>query len=153
MTWEFPSQTPEEYGPFRREVVNRLRQLTDYLRRRDRVSLGFGSVVTTDDTATAVVTVAIPVTRTVLIEATVVGRRTGGTSGSTGDGAAYVLHCVAKNIAGTVTIIDQSLTFTGEDQAGWDVDAAVSGTTIEIQVTGAVDNTVTWSAVASWLAG
>lgn len=103
-----------------------------------------GTVNTTDATPTAVSTIAIASNTTVMIQATVSARRTGGSSGTTGDGAGYILNAAVKNIAGTVTIIGQSLAFAQEDQAAWNVAAAVSTTNIEIRVTGAANNNITW---------
>jgi hypothetical protein len=104
-----------------------------------------GSVATTDATATTIATVAIPTATTVMVSADIVARRTGGSSGTAGDGAAYRLMAAVKNISGTLTIISQSLTFTAEDQAAWTAAAAVSGTNLLIKVTGAANNNVDWT--------
>lgn len=147
--WEFPSQVPKDVPGFRQAVIDRLRHLTEYLRRRDRYPLLSGAVSTTDATTTTALTIPVALNRTVLIEAAVVGRRTGGTAGTTGDGCAYLLRIGAKNIAGTASVIDAAVTLTAEDQAGFDATATASGSDILIQVTGAVDNAMTWAVRAT----
>lgn len=104
-----------------------------------------GTVSTTDATVTTVATIST--TSGAAINLTVQGqaRRTGGVSGTAGDSAAYQLAVGAKNIAGTVTIISQSLLFTAESQAGWDFSATASGANILLRVTGAAANNVNWS--------
>lgn len=104
-----------------------------------------GTVATTDATPTTLATVPVATNTTAVITATVVARRTGGVSGTTGDGAGYSLWIVAKNIAGTVTIIAQGKTFSGEDQPAWDAGGVASSTNIVVQVTGAAANNISWS--------
>lgn len=104
-----------------------------------------GTVSTTDATVTTISTVAVPTDAAMAISAVIAGRRTGGAAGSAGDSAGYVLNGAVKNIAGTVSIVAQSLTFAGEDQAGWTAALVVSGTDILIRVTGAVDNNISWA--------
>ncbi len=105
-----------------------------------------GTVNTTDATVTAAQTIAIPTTKTVLLEARVVARRTGGASGTTGDSAGYVRIATVKNIAGTVSIVSPppQTSFTAEDQVAWNATMAVSGTNIVVNVTGAAGNNITW---------
>src|SRR3954463_2664328 len=50
------------------------------------------TVSTTDATATEIVAITIPPSTTMLIEARVTARRTGGSSGTAEDGAAYVIY-------------------------------------------------------------
>ncbi len=111
-----------------------------------------GTVATTDATVTTIITVPIATNTTAMLNLRIVGRRTGGASGTVGDGAGYVLSGAVKNIAGTVTIIGQTITFTAEDQAGWTVDLSVSTTNILVRVTGAVANNINWSAIGQILA-
>lgn len=104
-----------------------------------------GSVNTTDATVTTVATIPAASNTSVLVDCSIVGRRTGGSAGAAGDGAGYNVRAVAKNVAGTLTIIGQATTVIGESQAGWDAVAAVSGTNILLRVTGAVNNNISWS--------
>lgn len=103
------------------------------------------TVATTNATVTTVATIAIPATTTLLIDGTVVARRTGGGSGTAEDGAAYHVMAAYKNVAGTATLIGAgSITVIGEDQAGWDVTLSASGGNALVRVTGAASNNVNW---------
>lgn len=108
-------------------------------------NIAVGTISTSNASATTVATVAIPTNTTVLFLLMITARRTGGSAGTTGDAAGYVLAGSAKNIAGTVTIVGQSLLFTAEDQAAWTAALAVSSTNILVQVTGAANNNIDWS--------
>lgn len=102
-------------------------------------------VATTDATVTTIRTMPVPVNHTLLITGYVVARRTGGSAGSTNDGAAYEIMVVAKNTVGTAAeIAAETLRVIGEDQAGWTVTCAASSGNILVQVTGAVDNNISW---------
>ena len=103
-------------------------------------------VATTNATVTTIHTLSVPVTTTVGFTGTVVARRTGGASGTAEDGAFYEISGVYKNVAGTATVIGggPTVTVVGEDQAAWDVTFNPTGATVEIQVTGAANNNVTW---------
>ena len=102
-------------------------------------------VTTTDATVTTLHTVAIPTSTTVLIKGFIVARRTGGASGTAEDGAAYEFSAVYKNVAGTATLIGAAIiTVVGESQAGWDVTLVVSTSNVQIRVTGAAANNITW---------
>lgn len=104
-----------------------------------------GSVSTTDATVTTVLTYTIPATTTVDIEARVVARRTGGSSGTAEDGAGYNLFATVKNVAGTATLIGSVQSITArEDQAGWDATIDVTGATARVRITGATNNNVDW---------
>lgn len=101
-------------------------------------------VATTDATTTTIATIAIPASTTVMIEARVVARRTGGASGTAEDGAGYIVTAVYKNVAGTATEIGETSVVSSEDQAAWAVAFTPSGSNALIQVTGAASNNVTW---------
>jgi hypothetical protein len=103
-----------------------------------------GSVQTTTAAAAAAATIAVPANTEVLVEARIMGFRTGGTSGSAGDSACYVRTAHVKNVAGTVTIKNLQTDFTSEDQASWDGTFAVSSTNVLVNVKGAVNNNVDW---------
>lgn len=117
-------------------------------------SLYQNRVATTDATATVIHTVALTSDYTYMIEARIVGRRTGGSAGAAGDSAAYLLRGAYKNIAGTVTNINAAFTtvYSEESQAGWSTDFNISGSDVQVRVTGAVNNNVSWHAhVRTWL--
>jgi len=101
-------------------------------------------VATTDATVTTLHTVAVPATTTLALEAVVVARRTGGTAGTAEDGARYKLSAVYKNVAGTATLIGAVSKNADEDQAGWDANFTLSAGDVLVEVTGALDNNVTW---------
>lgn len=111
-----------------------------------------GTVATTDATVTTIITAAIASNTTALLTLRIVARRTGGASGTAGDGAAYQLMGAVKNIAGTASIISQSIAFSGEDQAAWTVDLLASTSNILVRVTGAAANNISWSASGQILA-
>ena len=103
------------------------------------------TVNTTDATVTVLQTIAIPTDSVVLIETKVLGRRTGGSAGSVGDCATYVVRARFKDISGTVTVHDLEQDFISEDQGGWDATLVVNGTNVEVKITGAANNDITWN--------
>lgn len=105
-----------------------------------------GTVNTTTATPATIATIPIATGASVVGQFVVKGQRTGGSSGAAGDSGGYVVRFVAKNVAGTVTIIGQNTATIGESQAGWDAAAAVSTTNVVIQGTGAANNNITWTA-------
>lgn len=100
---------------------------------------------TTDATNTALQRVGVSNNRSVMIEARAIARRTGGSSGSAGDSAGYVIRGVFKNISGTVSLVGSvSSIFTAEDQSGWNLGFSISGTEVIVTATGAANNNITW---------
>lgn len=89
--------------------------------------------------------VVTPSNSITIVEATFIGVRTGGSAGTTGDGAGYKIIGVYKNIAGTVTLLGTLTTVHGqESQAGFDGTLVISGTQVKGQVTGATNNNMVW---------
>jgi hypothetical protein len=78
------------------------------------------------------------------LEVVVNARRTGGTAGANGDSAGYIGFATFKNIGGVVTQVGTFTLNAKEDQVGWNVTLAISGTNILVQVTGAVNNNISW---------
>lgn len=105
------------------------------------------TVSTTDATVTTLALISIPTGTQILFTAYVRAIRTGGASGTPNDAGGYVLHAIAKNVAGTVTIIGQSAALTAEDQAAWGAVFDSSGSTARIRVTGATGNNIDWTAI------
>lgn len=100
---------------------------------------------TTDASNTALQRVAVATDRTVLIEARVLARRTGGSAGSAGDSAGYVVRGTFKNVSGTVSLVGSvNADYTAEDQSGWNCGFAVSGQEVQLIGTGAANNNITW---------
>lgn len=112
-----------------------------------------GNAATTDATATTALTFATASNKSYLLTLKIIGRRTGGVSGSAGDSGGFYLDVLAKNVAGTLSIVGtQSLTPIFRDQILWTVAASVSGTNLLVKVTGAVGNNVSWSISGTVLA-
>lgn len=105
-----------------------------------------GAVLTTDATVTTINTIAIVASNTYMLKVKVVARRTGGTAGTADDGATYWKSASYTTKAGTVTLLGavRNIMTDNEDQAAWDVTFLVSGTNVLIQVTGAINNDITW---------
>lgn len=108
-------------------------------------SVSAATANTTDATVTTLQTIATSSNSILGIEVKVAGLRTGGASGTTNDSAYYVLHGMAKNNSGTVTI-STVVSSEFEDQSGWDADLVASGTNILVRVTGAAGNNISWRA-------
>lgn len=104
------------------------------------------TITTTDATVTTVAVVPIPSSTTLLLNANVIARRTGGVSGSLDDGAGYIIAACYKNLAGVATEIGEGSYFSAEDQAGWACTITPSGSDALLQVTGAANNNISWKA-------
>lgn len=102
-------------------------------------------VNTTDATITTAASITVPTDSALYIEATIIGRRTGGTAGANGDAAIYVRTARVKNVAGTVSILNLQSDYTSEDQLVWNGTIDVSGTAARVRVTGAANNNITWT--------
>jgi len=101
-------------------------------------------VATTGSTPTTLHTIAITASRTYLISATVLARRTGGASGTADDGAAYRRTASYTTKAGTVTLLAAMENIVAEDVAGYDAALVISGTNVIVQVTGVATTNITW---------
>jgi hypothetical protein len=106
-------------------------------------------VSTTDATVTTLDSVTIATDSAALIEAKIVGRRTGGTSGTAQDAAVYVRSARFRNQAGTLTIQNLQSDYTSEDQNPWNATLDVNGTSARIRVTGAANNNIDWTVTYS----
>lgn len=106
-------------------------------------------VETTDATPTGIIRTQLQSDTTVMIQAHIVARRTGGSAGTLGDSAFYVLTGAYKNIGGVLTGIGTPTLYGGEDQAAWDVGFTSSGDNVAVVVTGAANNNITWVATIS----
>lgn len=121
------------------------RRLSDMETKEDRDTIE-ATVNTTDATVTTLYTFTLPASTDVGIEARVVARRTGGSSGTAEDGAYYILNALYKMVSGTTATIIGSVgqTVVGESQAGWDATLDTTGATVRVRVQGASNNNVTW---------
>lgn len=105
---------------------------------------------TTDDVATGLIRIPIEPGKAVMIEASVIAHRVGGSSGTIGDTAFYKLIGAYKNINGTLTGIGTPSLISGEDQSGWNVafSSSLNGEALVV-VTGAVGNDIVWEGTIS----
>lgn len=99
-----------------------------------------GETTTTSGAAATYNITEVP--QAILVEARVVGYRTGGTGGAANDSAAYVRRALYKTGPTLIGSIQDD--FTAESQAGWDCTFTTSGSTLQLQVTGAANNNVSW---------
>ena len=107
------------------------------------------TVNTTDATVTPLQTIAIPIDTVMMIESYVTCRKTAGAGvGTIGDGNGYIRTVMVKNVAGIVTIVilTQS-SFTVEDIPLFNTTFSVSGTNVILNVTGSLNNDVTWNSI------
>lgn len=105
------------------------------------------SVRTTDATVTTTQTINIPDSCLYLVEAHIIGQRTGGSSGAAGDGAGYIRRGLYTRTGGGAPTLVGAVQdgYTAESQAGWDCTLDISGNTVRVRVTGAANNNVTWN--------
>lgn len=109
-----------------------------------------GRVTTTDATETTIATIATDTDKATYIKATITARVTGGSGGHTGQVAAYEFHSAFSNVSGTVTERGtpiEEITIEDANLAAFAVDIDVDGTSLDVNVTGAANENVTWHAV------
>lgn len=104
---------------------------------------------TTNATPTIIKTVATVSNTAYNITVDVVGIRTGGSSGSAGDSSAFKINSLAKNIAGTLTVVGQNITSGFSDNGNCTATISVSGTNLVFTVTGDTNNNYDWKAIIS----
>lgn len=147
-----PLQIPSEFTGSK-EVSGFFNALlrTVYLIWTEVFNLRFkAKTLTTDATPTALQRVDVGLNKSVYIEGRVVVRRTGGSAGTIGDTAFYVIQGCFKNIAGTVTLVVATILNGGEDQVGWDCTFGIVGTQAVLIGTGAANNNITWESTISF---
>jgi hypothetical protein len=111
------------------------------------VEIMFQNKVTTTGAATSTVgVVPIPVNTTVLIQAYITARRTGGSAGTAEDGGGFIWYGTFKNVAGTATIITAPTYTAMTDQVAWLIDYTIAAANVNVNVTGSVNNNVAWTA-------
>jgi hypothetical protein len=97
--------------------------------------------ITTDATQTVAATIATFTDRAYQVIAKVLATETTDHD----EIASYLLVAAFKNDGGTLTQVGSTTNLsTLESTGGWAVDFAVSGTTIQILVTGAADTSISW---------
>lgn len=102
-------------------------------------------LTTTNDVFTTIATIAIPASTTVAITTRVIGRRTGGSSGTAEDGAFFKRTATFKNVGGTATQIQSTASeVTQKDQTSFNFQFAISSGNVLLQVKGNTNNNLTW---------
>lgn len=125
--------------------VNTIKQQIERTKIIEKARRVLGYVTTTNAGVTTLATVTIDASTTTFLEAHIAARRTGGVAGTAEDGAGYVIRATYKNVAGTPTLIGAiNADYTAEDQAGWNATFVIGGATVIVQVTGAVNNNISW---------
>lgn len=83
-------------------------------------------------------------------EVRVVARRTGGTGGTAGDVASYlIIATYRREGGGGATLIGAvNAVHTGESVAGWNATLVASGNDVTVQILGDVDNNISWHMTA-----
>lgn len=106
------------------------------------------TIATTDATPTVLWQGSTSNPRVIQVEATVVGRCTGGAGGNITKAGGYVRRVVARDNGGSIAIVGSVQdSFTAEDVSGWDVTFVTSGvSTLQLQVTGGATDNITWFA-------
>jgi hypothetical protein len=106
------------------------------------------TIPTTDATVTPLETINIPTDTIIIIESYVTCRKTAGAGvGVIGAGNGYIRTVKAQNIGGVVTIGVVQSSFTSEAITQFNATFAVSGTNVVINVTGAINDNVTWNSI------
>ena len=104
------------------------------------------AVLTTDATVTTLKTLPIKSPSVARIWCEITGIRTGGSAGTAGDAAGYVLTATVKNPSGTAIIVGAvTVVSASEDQASWNATISVTGGTALVTVAGAANNNITWN--------
>jgi hypothetical protein len=105
------------------------------------------AINTTDATPTTLLSIDTNNFRAYHVEARVIGHRTGGSAGTNHDSASYLIIGTFKATSlTTVSQVGSTMNlYSNEDQVGWDVNFVISADKILVQVTGAVNNDITWT--------
>jgi len=107
------------------------------------------SISTTDATPVTLSTIMVYPGETIFVQATVVGKRTDGASGTAGDAVTYYIKQSFNNIAGATEALGSPDQLASESTGQETCDAAfsVSSPNVNLQVTGASGNNINWSSV------
>ena len=110
-----------------------------------------GTVRTTDGATTTALTIPLEDNKTSHVLISVSARRTGGSAGTAGDGASYIIAGTFRRVsAGNSTLIGSlTVVHSGESQPAWDATLSVSGTDLLVRVGGAANNSISWSITAT----
>lgn len=102
------------------------------------------SILTTNNIVTDILSVNVTSDCSIFMEAKIIGRRTGGSSGSAGDAATFKRSFRVKCIGGVVSIHDIQSDYTSRDNATWNVSFQAVGSNVFLKVKGASNNNIQW---------
>lgn len=141
-------RNPQYQYPLTQTEVFKLNEdIRTLFRHTEEVPQRFATVRTTDATVTTLVQIELDDNATTFLEATVVARRTGGSAGTAGDSAAYVLKGLFyRTGAGAATQVGSTTVDTSiESVSAYDCVFDVTGNDVRIRVTGVANTNITWS--------
>lgn len=144
-----PPRVPQYRFPLTQEELFKLNEdIRTLFRHTEELPPKFDVVRTTDATVTTLSQFELDDNAAYLIEATVVARRTGGTAGTAGDSAAYVLNGLFYRVsAGAATQVGSTTVDVSiESVAAYDCVFDVTGNDVRVRVTGVANTNITWSA-------
>lgn len=113
----------------------------DFPRLKDQIS-------TTNVTWTTIHTFRIPTNTAFTLWADIMAKRTGGSAGTVGDAARFIVTAIYKNVAGVVTIVGGASPTnldTRENVTAYDATFSISGTTVLITVKGVANTNIDWT--------
>lgn len=102
------------------------------------------TVNTTNATPTLIASIPTTTNTVMLLNLKTLGRRTGGTLGTNGDSGAVQQIVKVKNVGGTVSVSAITALAGILDQILWGVGVNANGSNLEIKVTGALANNISW---------
>lgn len=102
------------------------------------------SIQTSDDTASTLYHLAVPLNSTMLIQTWVTAARTAGTAGNIGDAGNFIKIGTVKNIGNMLYLKLVESAYTYRDQP-WLVFLDTDGTDVRVRVKGTLNNTINWS--------
>ena len=127
-------------------LTRSLRLIDTILADRKYKSSTNGTINTTNDIVTNLMTHTLSANQVGLVDIDVVGRCTGGAGGRAGQGASYNLKATAKRVSGETSLIAAATKTAVEDTqvSAWDVNVVTSTSDIVVQVTGGSNDNITW---------
>ncbi len=103
------------------------------------------TVNTTDATVTTIYTMATASDTSYTVTQTLIGRRTGGSGGSTDDSIADYAVWLVKNVGGTASVVQVSQQgYADQGNENWTLTAAASTTNVLFKVKGVANNNISW---------
>lgn len=108
------------------------------------------TVNTTDATVTTIYTMATASDTSYTVTQTLIGRRTGGSGGSTDDSFGDYAVWLVKNVGGTASVVQISQQgYADQGNENWTLTAAASTTNVLFKVKGVANNNISWKLSSS----